>query len=199
MPVIEVHLLEGYRPEDRRRLGECLTDAVRMVVPAPPEAVTVMIHEMPENNYYRGRTTRIPAPALPDPCAIVDQFLAHLAARDLQAAAGFLSDNAVLQFPGSPPMHTLEALIEWSIPRYRSIAKHMEGTEAFQSAGDASIVFCRGTLSGQWPDGSPFNNVRFVDRFELVNGKITRQDVWNDLAEARTSTAHEKAADEQTR
>lgn len=185
MPVIEVHLLEGYGPEDRCRLGECLTDAVRMVVPAPPEAVTIMIHEMPKDNYYRGRTNRTPAAALPDPCELVERFLSHLGARELTDAKAFLSETAVLQFPGAEPLHILEALVEWSKPRYRSIEKHIEGTEALQSSGDETIVYCRGTLSGEWPDGSTFENIRFIDRFELVNGKITRQDVWNDLAEAR--------------
>jgi len=186
MPVIEVHLLEGYQPDDRRRLSESLTDAVRLVVPAPPEAVTIMLHEMPSDNYYRGRVTRTPAAALPDACELVEQFLSHLAARDLTKAAEYLSDEVVMQFPGSQPMHNLTQIIEWSKPRYRSIAKQIQGTEAFQSAGDEAIVICRGTLSGEWPDGSRFEDVRFVDRFELIGGKITRQDVWNDLAEMRS-------------
>jgi len=187
MPVIEVHLLEGYQSDDRRRLGEALTDAVRLVVPAPPEAVTIMLHEMPRNNYYRGRVTRTPAAALPDPCEIVEQFLSHLSRRDLSSASKHLSDSVVMQFPGSEPMRKLEQVIEWSKPRYNSIAKQIQGTEAFQSAGDEAVVFCRGTLSGEWPDGSTFKDVRFVDRFELVNAKITRQDVWNDLAESRVA------------
>lgn len=185
MPVIEVHLLEGYGPDDRRRLGEALTDAARLVVPAPPEAVTVMIHEMPKDNYYRGRITRTPAAALPDPCAIVERFLKHLGARELTDANTCLSDNAVLQFPGAQVMHTLDALVDWAKARYQSIEKHIESTEALQSAGDETIVYCRGTLSGVRPDGSTFDNIRFIDRFELINGKITRQDVWNDLAEAQ--------------
>lgn len=185
MPVIEIHLLEGYQSEDRRRLGECLTDAVRLVVPAPPEAVTVMLHEMPRDNYYRGRTTRTPAVALPDPCKLVNQFLECLSARDLDKASEFLSDSVVMQFPGSSPMHHLSEVIAWSKPRYRAIAKQIHGTEALQSAGDETVVYCRGTLSGEWPDGSTFEGVRFVDRFELINGKIVRQDVWNDLAEVR--------------
>ncbi len=189
MPVIEVHLLQGYTPEDRRRLSESLTDAVRLVVPAPPEAVTIMLHEMPRDNYYRGRVTRTPAAALPDPCELVEQFLTQLADRNLDAAAAFLGKTVVMQFPGSQPMHTLAELIEWSKPRYRSIAKQIQGTEAFQSAGEEAVVFCRGTLSGVWLDGSTFEGVRFVDRFELVRGKITRQDVWNDLAEAQANHA----------
>jgi hypothetical protein len=41
---------------------------------------------------------------------------------------------------------------------------------------------CHGTLSGEWPDGSAFSDIRFLDRFELRSGKLTRQQVWNDLA-----------------
>jgi hypothetical protein len=36
-----------------------------------------------------------------------------------------------------------------------------------------------------WADGSSFEGIRFIDRFELVTGKIQRQDVWNDLGEAQ--------------
>ena len=37
----------------------------------------------------------------------------------------------------------------------------------------------------EWLDGSEFKNIRFIDRFEVVKGKLQRQDVWNDLAEIR--------------
>ncbi len=39
-------------------------------------------------------------------------------------------------------------------------------------------------LAGEWPDGTPFDGIRFIDRFELADGKLARQEVWNDLAEA---------------
>ena len=70
MPVLKIHLLEGYSDADKIRLCEGLTDAVRLVVPAPPEAVTVMIHEMRAADYMRGRQMRTPAPARPDPSGI---------------------------------------------------------------------------------------------------------------------------------
>lgn len=187
MPIVEVHLIEGYTSDDKRRLSESLTDAVRLVVPAPPDAVTVMVHELSHDHYYRGRITRTPAPALAEPCGIIEQFLTLLACRDLAKAREYLAHDVVLQFPNSPPMHTLDELIEWSRPRYRSIEKNIIGIEAFHAEGNETIVFCRGTLSGQWPDGVGFKDVRFIDRFELINAKITRQDVWNDLAEARSA------------
>jgi len=194
MPVIEVHLLEGYNASEHRRLGEALTDATRMVVPASPELITVMIHEMPADNYYRGRTTRKPASALPDPCEIVLRFLDHLGSRDLDKARTLVSADFEMLFPGAPAMHDLQMLVDWSKPRYQSIKKQIDSTEAMHSAGDEIIVYCRGTLSGVWPDGSHFSDIRFIDRFELINGIISKQEVWNDLAEVKHSTVIDETA-----
>ncbi|MFT4726273.1 MAG: 4-oxalocrotonate tautomerase family enzyme [Granulosicoccus sp.] len=185
MPVLEVHLLEGYSPDERRRLAESLTDATRMVVPAPADAVTVVIHEMPADNYYRGRTTRQGAAALPDPCAITLAFLDALGSRAQKTAQSFLAADFSMHFPGAEPMFDLQELVEWSKPRYSSIEKHIEGTEAFGSSDGVTVVYCRGSLSGVWADGSSFEGIRFIDRFELVGGKIQRQEVWNDLSEAQ--------------
>jgi hypothetical protein len=42
-------------------------------------------------------------------------------------------------------------------------------------------------LQGTWLQGAPFEGIRFIDRMEVRDGLITRQDVWNDLAEHRQS------------
>ena len=47
MPIVELHVLEGYDSTEKQRLGEAITDAVRFVVPAAPDLVTVIIHDMP--------------------------------------------------------------------------------------------------------------------------------------------------------
>jgi len=47
------------------------------------------------------------------------------------------------------------------------------------------VVYCHGTLSGEWPDGSAFSGIRFIDRFTVRAGKLADQTVWNDLAETR--------------
>lgn len=188
MPVIEVHLLEGYSAEEHRRLGEALTDATRLVVPAPAEAITVMFHQMQSDHYYRGRSSKTPAAALPDPCTLVHKFLSCLGDRDLKAAEEYIAAEFSMHFPGAEPMHSLQSLIEWSAPRYKSITKTFDSTEAFADENGKTIVYCRGTLAGVWPDNNTFKNIRFIDRFEIVAGKITRQEVWNDLAESRPVT-----------
>lgn len=185
MPIVELHVLQGYGPDAKRRLGESLTDAVRLVVPAAPDAITVMIHEMPTEHYYRGRTPRHGAPALSDPEACVRDFLNCMERREIDDARAMLGDGFTMQFPGSPEMTQLEELLAWAKPRYQSVTKTYERFDAMQSAGPAAIVYCFGTLSGKWNDGTAFFGIRFIDRFELEGGKITRQDVWNDMAEVK--------------
>ena len=185
MPVLELHLIEGYTSDDKRRLGEALTNTVRYIVPAQPDGIVVMIHEMQADGYYRGRDTKTPAPALPDPAKLVERYLAAMEARDLDSAQAMLGDGFVMQFPGAAPMTELSELIEWATPRYRFVKKTIGGIEAMQSEGAAAVVFVRGTLSGEWPDGSGFSGIRFIDRFEVVGGALTRQDVWNDIAETK--------------
>lgn len=185
MPVVECHLIKGYSDEAKTRLCESLTDAVRFVLPAPVEAVTVMVHEMEPTGYMRGRTGKDPAPALPDPKNVVRSFLKAMEARDLKTARSFLADGFEMTFPGNKHMSRLEELVDWATPRYRFVQKTFDTFDAYQSAGESTVVFCSGTLSGEWPDGTHFQGIRFIDRFELIAGRIVRQEVWNDVAEAK--------------
>lgn len=188
MPVIQLHIVEGYTDKDKTRMGEALTDAIRSVIPATPDLVTILINEAPHHHYMRGRTHRQGAEALPDPKAIVRDFLTAMEARKIDTAKGMLAEGFVMQFPGTGPMTELEELIAWAKPRYSFVRKTYEGFDAMQSPGDAAIVYCRGTLSGEWLDGTPFDGIRFIDRFEVTNGKLSKQDVWNDMAEVKAKT-----------
>jgi 4-oxalocrotonate tautomerase family enzyme len=184
MPIVEAHILEGYSPDDKKRLASALTDAIRLVVPAPDEAITVMLHEHAPENYARGGTARQPAPALPDPAALVRAYLDAMEARDLDRAQAMLGPGFSMTFPGTGPMTALAELVDWAKGRYRFVTKTYEAFEAFHADG-AAVVYARGTLSGEWPDGTAFSGIRFIDRFALQGGLIVRQDVWNDIAEVR--------------
>lgn len=184
MPIVEAHILEGYSPGDRSRLTAALTNAVRFVVPAGDEAMTVMVHEMAPENYSRGGQSRTPAPALPDPVEIALDFLKALEARDVDTAEAALATGFRMVFPGTKPMATIAELIDWAKDRYRFVKKTVTSTEAFHSDGCA-VVYVIGTLSGEWPNGEPFAGIRFIDRFEIKGGKIVSQDVWDDIAEER--------------
>jgi len=188
MPVIECHVMQGYADADKSRLCEALTHAVRIVVPARPEAITVLVHELSPSGYMRGGEHRTPAPALPDPSDTVRRFLTAMEARDLDTARNMLGAGFQMIFPGTAPMTTLEQLIDWAKPRYQHVTKTYDGFDAMQSPHNHAIVYCRGALSGVWPDGTPFDGIRFIDRFEVTGGLLTRQDVWNDIAEVKANT-----------
>ena len=108
--------------------------------------------------------------------------------RDLPAARALLAPGFVMHFPGAAPMHQLEELVAWGRGRYQRVGKVYE---RFEESWDdeATVVYCSGTLHGVWLDGSAFEGIRFIDRFEVVDGLLVRQDVWNDLAEQRPMSA----------
>ncbi|WP_349360892.1 DUF4440 domain-containing protein [Stappia sp.] len=184
MPVVRVTLIEGYCDDTRQALARRITDAVRGTMAAPAEGVTVVIEEVKPTSYMRGGTTRVPGAPSPDPEALVRDYLAAMERRDLETAASFLAPEFEMTFPGGAVFTRVEDLPAWAATRYRFVTKTFEGTDvAFQGA--TTVVICRGWLAGEWTDGTPFSNVRFVDRFEIVDGRIARQTVWNDLAETR--------------
>lgn len=112
----------------------------------------------------------------------VRNYLAAMEARDLDKANNFLADDFQMTFPGGVVFHALEELVAWGKGRYRFVSKTYDRfDEATTNSGMA--VYCFGTLAGEWPDGSRFEGVRFIDRFTLRDELLVDQQVWNDLAE----------------
>jgi phenylpyruvate tautomerase PptA (4-oxalocrotonate tautomerase family) len=185
MPVIQVTLLPGYSSAAEERIVNRLADAVRSVIAAPASGTTVSIYHA--STYMRdGRVFRAGGSELADGRIVVQRFLDQMQQRDLASAKQWLSDDFCMTFPGGATMHALEELVQWARSRYARVSKVYEQFDQCWR-GDSEVVYCFGYLEGQWLDGSEIRNVRFIDRFELVNGKIRRQDVWNDLAEAKQS------------
>ncbi len=119
-----------------------------------------------------------------EPSQIVKDYLAAMEARDLERAATYLADGFVMVFPGGVEFSAPEELVAWAKDRYRSVAKTYERFD--EAGGEANAaVYCYGTLYGEWPDGSPFEGIRFIDRFTVSGGKLVDQRVWNDLAEMK--------------
>lgn len=186
MPVIKVTLIEGYDAQTIATLSRRLTDAVRATIAAPSEGITVIAEEVPPTNYMRGGVARKPGPPVSGASTVVMAYLAAMEARDIDLARSHLHVDFTMTFPSGRTMTSLEDLIEWSKTRYDHVTKRFEGyDEAFD--GDRAILWCRGTLDGAWVGGIPFEGIRFCDRFELVAGRIIRQEVWNDLSEHRPS------------
>jgi phenylpyruvate tautomerase PptA (4-oxalocrotonate tautomerase family) len=186
MPVISVTLLPGYPQDAQHRLVQRLAHTARSVIDASDAGTTVFVQEV--SAYRRdGKVFSGGGPVLPEASQLVAQFLDCMAARNLEAAQAFLAPDFEMVFPGGKSMHQLTELLSWAAPRYQKVSKtQMTYDESWQ--GDTTVVYCRGMLSGVWLDGSEFKDIRFIDRFEVVKGKLQRQDVWNDLSEFRAKS-----------
>lgn len=182
MPVVQLTLIRGYSAEFRRRISEKITDLVVQLSGAVPEGTTVTIQELDQASYMRGREQKNPIPPAPPASQIVLDYLAAMEARDLDKAKSYLAEGFWMEFPGAVKMTSLEELIAWSKPRYQKVGKTYDGFAEAYAEGE-TVVTCHGMLHGVWPDGSPFSDIRFVDRFTLQGGLLTSQMVWNDLAE----------------
>ena len=184
MPMIECTLIKGYDKDTRQLLAERVTDAAAATIGAHPDLVIVTIKEVDGENYMRGRINRNPAPAPAHPETIVKTFLSALENRDLKKAKIFLNDGFVMTFPGGNQFTKLEELVDWAKPRYQKISKTFDCFDTALNGQDA-VVTCFGRLHGIWPDGTAFQDIRFMDRFTISGEKITSQMVWNDLAESQ--------------
>jgi len=183
MPVISITLLPGYSAEAEERLVGRVALAARSVITAAAAGTTVFVNHA--HTYQRdGRVLSKGGPECPNASEMVRHFLELMQARDLGAASAMLAPDFVMQFPGHAPMHALSEMVTRAKGRYSSVAKTYEHFDESWADG-MTVVFCSGTLHGVWLDGSSFEGVRFIDRFEIADGKIRRQDVWNDLAEAQ--------------
>ncbi len=116
------------------------------------------------------------------PSDIVRAFLSAMEARALDAAASHLDQGFTMTFPGGVTFGALGELTAWAQGRYHYVTKQYEGFDEAPTAGGA-VVYCFGTLAGEWTDGSAFDGIRFIDRFTVAGGKLVDQKVWNDLAE----------------
>jgi hypothetical protein len=119
------------------------------------------------------------------PKALALRYLAAMERRDLDAARHYVTADAEFIFPGGARRSDLAAIVAGSSGRYRAIAKHIERCDLCERADGTATVYVLGSLYGQWPDGSAFSGIRFVDRFEVAGGLIRRQEVWNDSGEIR--------------
>lgn len=139
------------------------------------------------------------APDAPStPAAVVDEFLRLIMLPDPVAARRYTAPGLAIRFTGGRAMADPTECTAFNKGRYAWVKKRIERTEtvsAIQVHGaqagaptnpadpEETVVYSLGTLYGEWPDGTPFEGNRYVDRYVVKHGLITHMDVWNDSAE----------------
>ncbi|OON27896.1 SnoaL-like domain-containing protein [Micromonospora haikouensis] len=121
-----------------------------------------------------------------DAAGLVDHYLQLCEDRDLDRAGRLLAPGALIVFPGGRRFASLPELASASTGTYRWVRKHRD-RYLVGAAADGVSVTSLGRLYGQWPDGEPFDGIRYADVFVLRDGLIVEQHVYNDLAIAVAS------------
>jgi hypothetical protein len=119
---------------------------------------------------------------------IVDEFLRLVMIPDPDAARRYTAPGLRIRFTGNRAMNDPADTTAFNKARYRWVKKRIERTETVARAAgangeDGDVVYSLGTLYGEWPDGTPFEGNRYVDRYVVKDGLIVHMDVWNDSAE----------------
>jgi ketosteroid isomerase-like protein len=113
---------------------------------------------------------------------IVEAYLTASMIPDPDAAAAYVAPGTVITFTGGRTFDHPRGPAAFNAKRYRWVKKRMDRFDVCPGEGE-TVVYSIGTLHGEWKDGTPFEGNRYVDRFVVRGGKITKMDVWNDSAE----------------
>ena len=148
-----------------------------------------IVHSKPAIIILETVSCQTPARVLSQPSAkpamrpgVVEAFLHASMVPDPQTAARYIADDLAITFTGGRKYRHPRETTAFNAKRYKWVKKKMERTDVVAGEGE-TVVYNLGTLYGEWPDGTPFEGNRYVDRFVVRDGKIVQMDVWNDSAE----------------
>lgn len=113
---------------------------------------------------------------------LIQEFLTYSMKPDPVKAATYMDENVEIIFTGKRQMAHAGEISDFNASRYRWVKKSFGQFDCVVK-DDHAIVYSNGTLYGEWLDGRTFEGNRFIDRFEIHHGKITKMEVWNDSAE----------------
>jgi hypothetical protein len=113
---------------------------------------------------------------------VVQAYLEASMIPDPDRAAQYMKPGARIIFTGGRVFDHPRGPTGFNAGRYLWVKKRMERFDVCPAGGE-TIVYSIGTLYGAWPDGTPFEGNRYVDRFVVRGGQIVAMDVWNDSAE----------------
>jgi ketosteroid isomerase-like protein len=118
------------------------------------------------------------------PAEIVEAYLTAHMIPDPDAARAFVAPDFKITFTGGRKMKDPAEATAFNQSRYKWVKKRFERTETVAGGSpEETVVYSIGTLYGEWPDGTPFEGNRYIDRYVLAHGKIVNMSVWNDSAE----------------
>lgn len=113
------------------------------------------------------------------PRKIVEEFFERMGDERRSTVDELFADTAIITVPGEQfsGQGTANEFLNFLAPRYEWAAKEFD-----RWIVQDDTVISTGTLYGVDNDGNEFEDVRYVDIYEVTDGLITRMDIYNDLA-----------------
>lgn len=108
-------------------------------------------------------------------------FLRTTEARDETEARRRVGSGFAPRFPRGRNYDSLETWLAASRQSYKFMRKKFQRIDVALTGPSVAVVYCYGSLHGEYLDGRVVEGTRFIDRFEVRDGLICEQDVWNDL------------------
>lgn len=112
----------------------------------------------------------------------VKQYLAASMLPDPVKAATHVAAGFTVRFTGGRIYDDPRGPTSFNAQRYRRVRKRIVRYDVVAGRHE-TVVYSLGYLYGEWPDGTPFDHNRYVDRFTVRDALIVDTDVWNDSAE----------------
>ena len=118
------------------------------------------------------------------PAEVVNEFLRLVMIPDPASARRYVSPDLQIRFTGGRAMRDPAETSAFNATRYRWVKKRIERSDTVVGGtAEETIVYSLGTLHGEWPDGTPFEGNRYIDRYVVRHGLIVQMEVWSDSAE----------------
>ena len=112
---------------------------------------------------------------------ILDFLEKQMAGRFAEVSHRVAPDCEIV-FSGGRRFASAADITAFNARRYNRVRKRMERTDVAPGE-NCVVVYSIGCLYGEWPDGTAFDDNRYIDRFEVRDGVIVRWEVWNDSGE----------------
>lgn len=126
----------------------------------------------------------VPVDSAREAAEVVETYLRLHMIPDPDAARAHCAPGMEIRFTGNRLMHDPAEATAFNRSRYKWVKKKFGPTHVVAGGTpEETIVYQTGTLYGEWPDGTPFEGNRYVDRYVVRHGKIVKMEVWNDSAE----------------
>jgi len=118
------------------------------------------------------------------PTDVVKAFLDAMSRRDFDAMEPLMAPAFKMTTSGGQVFNHPKEFAVHARARQKSARKTTDRYDEIPTPSGAS-VYAIGTMAGEWNDGAPYSGIRYIDRFEIADGRIVDMHVYSDMSEFR--------------